>query len=59
MKGLRFWTIVALLGGTALILQARGSTDRIPATQPLSRFPQTIAERALALIQAADVIPSP
>jgi len=46
MRTLRFWTVVVLLGGTALILQARGNTDRIPVTEPLSRFPQTIAERA-------------
>jgi EpsI family protein len=45
MNSLRFWTVVVLLGGTGLILQARGSTDRIPTTQPLSDFPQTIAER--------------
>ena len=45
MNSLRFWTVVVLLAGTALILQARGNTDRIPVSEPLSHFPQTIAER--------------
>ena len=45
MNSFRFWMVVALLAGTALILQARGNTDRIPVSEPLSHFPQTIAER--------------
>jgi len=45
MKGPRFWTVALLLAGTALILQARGNTDRIPLSEPLSDLPQTIAGR--------------
>ena len=43
MKGLRFWTIVALLAGTALLLFARGDKDLIPVSEPLSQMPRTIA----------------
>ena len=43
MKGLRFWTVVALLAGTALLLFARGDKDLIPASEPLSQMPRTIA----------------
>lgn len=39
----RFLTVVALLAGTALLLQARGNRDLIPASEPLSQFPRTIA----------------
>jgi EpsI family protein len=43
MKISRFWTVVVLLAGTGLILHARGNTDRIPAREPLSQVPRTIA----------------
>ena len=43
MKSPRFWTVVALLAGTALLLYARGNTDLIPASEPLSQVPRTIA----------------
>jgi EpsI family protein len=43
MKNSRFWTILVLLGGTALLLHARGDTDLIPASEPLSQVPDTIA----------------
>jgi EpsI family protein len=43
MKDPRFWTVALLLAATALILQARGTTDRIPATEPLSQVPRAIA----------------
>jgi EpsI family protein len=43
MKGLRFWTVVALLAGTALLLFARGDKDLIPVSEPLSQMPRTIA----------------
>ena len=43
MKNLRFWTVVLLLAGTALILRARGDSDLIPASEPLSQFPRAIA----------------
>jgi EpsI family protein len=39
----RFWTVVALLAGTALLLHARGNTDLIPVSEPLSQIPRTIA----------------
>lgn len=45
MRSPRFWTVVVLLVATALILQARGNTDRIPVSEPLSRLPQTIDGR--------------
>jgi len=38
----RFWTVVLLLAGTALLLYARGSSDFIPASEPLSEVPRTI-----------------
>ena len=43
MKSSRFWIVVALLAGTALLLHARGDTDLIPASEPLSQVPRTIA----------------
>jgi len=42
MKNVRFWTIVALLAGTGLLMHARGSTDIIPQSEPLSQVPHTI-----------------
>jgi EpsI family protein len=42
MKNVRFWTIVALLAGTAFLMHARGSTDLIPQSEPLSQVPHTI-----------------
>jgi EpsI family protein len=42
MKNLRFWAVVLLLAGTALLLFARGNKDLIPASEPLSLVPQTI-----------------
>jgi len=41
----RFWMVAVMLAGTALILHARGNADRIPASEHLSHFPQTIAGR--------------
>lgn len=43
MKSPRFWTVVLLLAGTVLILGARGNTDRITVSEPLSQFPRVIA----------------
>jgi EpsI family protein len=40
----RFWTVALLLAGTALLLHARGGTDVIPVSEPLSRVPQMIAD---------------
>jgi EpsI family protein len=42
MKSSRFWMVVALLAGTALLLHAHGDTDLIPASEPLSQVPGTI-----------------
>jgi EpsI family protein len=42
MTNSRLWTAALMLAGTALILQARGNRDRIPASEPLSQFPETI-----------------
>lgn len=43
MRRLRFWTVVALLAGTVLLLYARGNTDRIPAREPLAQLPSDFA----------------
>lgn len=43
MKSFRYWTIVALLAGTALLLFTRGNSDLIPASEPLSKLPAAIA----------------
>jgi EpsI family protein len=42
MKNLRFWTVVALLAGTALLLFARGNSDLIPVSEPLSQVPRNL-----------------
>ncbi|MHB1674827.1 MAG: exosortase C-terminal domain/associated protein EpsI [Acidobacteriaceae bacterium] len=42
MKSLRFWTVVLLLAGAALLLHARGNTDVIPASAPLSQVSRVI-----------------
>jgi len=44
MKSPRFWVVVLLLAGTALILKARGNSDRIPVSEPLSQVPREITE---------------
>lgn len=43
MKSARYWMVVALLAGTALLLFARGNSDLIPVSEPLSQMPRTIA----------------
>ena len=45
MKNLRFYVICVLLAATALLLQFRGDRDVIPASEPLSQVPRTIAGR--------------
>lgn len=45
MKGPRFWAVALLLAGTALLLHFRGNRDLIPASEPLSQVPSTIAGR--------------
>ena len=43
MKGpWRFWAVCALLAGTALLLQARTSSEIIPAREPLASFPHSL-----------------
>jgi EpsI family protein len=41
---LRFWTVVILLVGTAALIQIRGNSDRIPASEPLAQIPQFISD---------------
>ncbi len=43
MKSLRYWMVVALLAGTGLLLFARGNSDFIPPSEPLSQVPRDIA----------------
>ena len=38
----RFWTVVLLLTATAVLLHARGNSDFIPKSEPLSQVPQVI-----------------
>jgi len=42
MKDPRFWTLVLMLAGVLLLLHARGDTDLIPASEPLTEIPRTI-----------------
>lgn len=44
MKLWRFVIATVILGGTALLLHARNSTEVIPARSPLSSFPKTVGE---------------
>ena len=44
MKTTRFWVVALLLAAVALLLQARGDSDRIPASEPLAQFPAVIGE---------------
>jgi EpsI family protein len=42
MKTLRFWTVVLLLAGTALLLHSRADADRNPPSEPLAQLPAVI-----------------
>ena len=42
MKNARFWTVALLLAGSVLLLHARGDSDLIPASTPLSQFSHVI-----------------
>jgi len=42
MKNARFWTIALLLVGSVLLLHARGDSDVIPASAPLSQVSRVI-----------------
>lgn len=43
MRRIRFWTLVALLAGSALTLLSRSSADMIPASEPLAHIPLIVA----------------
>jgi EpsI family protein len=43
MKSFRFWTVVLLLAGTALLLHTRPGADRNPPSEPLEQLPGVIA----------------
>lgn len=43
MRNLRFWIVVLLLAGTALLLHSRANTDHNPFSEPLSQMPEVIA----------------
>ena len=43
MKSARFWIVVVLLTSTALLLHARGDTDFIPVSTPLTQLPPILA----------------
>jgi hypothetical protein len=42
MKSPRFWLVILLLAATAFVLQTRGDTDYVPASQPLSQMPEQL-----------------
>jgi len=42
MKSPRYWTVIALLFATAIVLHSRGDVDRVPHSEPLSQIPQQI-----------------
>jgi len=44
MKSARFWVVALLLAAVAFLLQARGDSDLIPASEPLAQFPAVIGE---------------
>jgi EpsI family protein len=43
MMSPRFWTVAVLLVGASAVLGARGYTDLVPPSKPLSDIPRTIA----------------
>jgi EpsI family protein len=42
MKSLRFWVVILLLAATGLLLHARGDSDVIPVSEPLSQVPRVM-----------------
>lgn len=66
MKGGRFWTVVALLGATALLLGGRRRPEPRPAREPLSQVPnrmegwegtdQSIDSETLEVLGAGDLL---
>lgn len=43
MRTIRYWTLIALLAGAALILTSRSSADLIPSSSPLVQIPSVLA----------------
>jgi len=43
MNALRYWTVVLMLGASALLLQLRSHRDLIPPSEPLATLPHSIA----------------
>lgn len=43
MKSLRYWTVVLLLAGTAILLHLRGNVDRNPPSEALAQLPVELA----------------
>jgi EpsI family protein len=42
MNSIQYWAVIALLAGTAAIVQVRGDTDNVPASEPLAQFPMQL-----------------
>lgn len=42
MRGPRYWSVVVLLLGAALLVHARGKVNVVPWSEPLSQLPHTI-----------------
>ena len=49
MKSARFWVVALLLASVAILLQARGNSDLIPASEPLAQFPAAIGNGAATM----------
>jgi EpsI family protein len=43
MKSLRYWMVVLMLAGAALLLHLRAHVDQNPPSEPLAQFPRTLA----------------
>ena len=44
MGGARFWTVLALLAGTAGVLNSRGDHDRVPPSEDIAHMPVQIGQ---------------
>ena len=42
MRSARFWVVLLLLVGAAVLLHARGDVDQVPASAPLAGMPESI-----------------
>ncbi|MDQ2833218.1 MAG: EpsI family protein [Acidobacteriota bacterium] len=54
MKSPKFWTIFVLLLATAFVLESRGDTDSVPASEPLRMMPRTFSSPALGSWSSQD-----